>query len=127
MMRRDVPGISEEATLAEFRRRFPLGSVRIVVATDATGAYAGLVRTSLAYAADHPDEATVASVAQCRDTMVQPDQDVSAIMRLFEEREVDDLAVVAPNRHVLGLVGEKYVRRRYTEEIEKAQRELFGD
>lgn len=126
MMRRDVPDISEDATLAEFRRRFPLGSVRIVVATDAAGHYAGLVRVSAAFAEDD-EAATVASVATCQDIAIQPDQDVSAIMRLFESREVDDLAVVDEDGAVLGLVGEKYVRRRYTEEIEKAQRELFGD
>ena len=126
MMRRDVPEVAEDATLAEFRRRFPLGSVRIVVATDAAGHYAGLVRVSAAFASDE-EAATVASVATCRDVAVQPDQDVSAIMRLFEAQEVDDLAVVGEDGAILGLVGEKYVRRRYTEEIEKAQRELFGD
>lgn len=39
----------------------------------------------------------------------------------------DELAVLADDRRVLGLVSETYVRRRSAEELEKAQRELFGE
>lgn len=127
MMRRGAPEIEDTASLAEFRRRFPLGSVGVVVATDAGGAYAGLIRTSAAFATDVGEETTVDTVAQLATTALTPEQDASAIMRVFEDREVDDLAVIGPDAHVLGLVSEKYVRRRYTEEIEKAQREMFGD
>lgn len=127
MMRRDAPTIEESANFAEFRRRFPLGSVRVVIAVDATGAYAGIIRVSSAFAEQHGEEDPVGSIAQLKDAALTPDQDVSAIMRLFEEREADELAVVDEARTLLGVVTEKYVRRRYTQEIEKAQRELFGD
>ena len=48
MMRRDTPTIERTASFAEFRRRFPLGSVRVVTATEADGGYAGLIRVSSA-------------------------------------------------------------------------------
>jgi CIC family chloride channel protein len=127
MMRRDAPEIEVGATLAEFRRRFPLGSVRVVVVTDAQRLYAGLIRTSAAFATDKPEDTDIAEVTTLVETALQPEQDASAIMRKFEECEVDDLAVLDPEGRVLGIVSERYVRRRYTEEIEKAQRELFGD
>ncbi|PZU07297.1 MAG: chloride channel protein [Sphingomonas sp.] len=127
MMRRDTPTIEETASFAEFRRRFPLGSVRVVTATDETGAYAGIIRVSTAFATDHKEDEPVSGIAQLQDATLTADRDVSAIMRLFEEKEVDELAVVDRDGHLLGVVTEKYVRRRYTEEIEKAQKELFGD
>lgn len=127
MMRRDTPTVDQDASFAEFRRRFPLGSVRVVTATDGAGRYAGIIRVSTAYAADYEEEATVGEIAQLRTTTLTPDQDASAIMRMFEESEADELAVLDPDRTLLGVVTEKYVRRRYTDEIEKAQRDLFGD
>lgn len=48
-------------------------------------------------------------------------------MASFDEARTDELAVLSAERHVLGIVSEIYVRRRYTEELEKAQRELFGE
>ena len=56
-----------------------------------------------------------------------PDMDIAAVMTNFDEARTDELAVLSADRHVLGLVSETYVRRRYTEELEKAQRELFGE
>ncbi|PZU06747.1 MAG: chloride channel protein [Sphingomonas sp.] len=127
MMRRDTPTIEDTANLAEFRRRFPLGSTRIVVAVDEAGAYAGIVRVSAAFAADREEDDNVSCIARLQDTALAPEQDVSAIMRLFEAEEADELAVIDGKGDLLGIVSEKYVRRRYTDEIEKAQKDLFGD
>ena len=127
MMRRDAPTVDESTTLAEFRRKFPLGAVRVVIATDAAGNYAGLIRTSAAFATDQEETTPVGTIATLQQVTLRPEQDASAIMRVFEQQEVDELAVVDARGRLLGVVSEKYVRRRYTEEIEKAQRELFGD
>lgn len=48
-------------------------------------------------------------------------------MKAFDESEVDDLAVLDLERRVLGSLSERFVRRRYAEEIEKSQRDLFGE
>lgn len=127
MMRRDTPSIGADASFEQFRRKFPLGSVRIVVATDAAGLYAGLIRTSLVFASEKPDTTPVGTLAELADVALRPEQDASAVMHVFEEQEVDELAVTGPKGELIGLVFENYVRRRYTEEIEKAQREMFGD
>ncbi len=53
-------------------------------------------------------------------------RDIKAVMAAFDAAGADELAVVARSagaRHPL----RTYVRRRYAEELDKAQRELFGE
>jgi CIC family chloride channel protein len=72
-------------------------------------------------------DAPVASIAVNRSEMLSPDEDIGAIMRDFDATGSDELAVVDDDRRVLGILSESYVRRRYAEELEKAQRDLFGE
>jgi len=127
MMRRGAATIDGSTSLAEFQRRFPLGSVGRVVLTNVDGTYAGLVPTALAFAATADADAEVRSIAILQEHALVPDQDVVSVMKMFDACETDDLAVVDGRGAVLGVVSEKYVRRRYAEEIEKAQRDLFGE
>jgi CIC family chloride channel protein len=127
MMRKDAKTIPAEATLAEFRRRYPLGSTKRVVILDGAGRYAGIVRTALAYA--HPDdsEMAVASLAQYADTALMADQSIKEVMRAFDHTQADELAVIDANREVIGILSEAYATRRYAEELDKARRELTGE
>lgn len=127
MMRRGAATIDGSTSLAEFQRRFPLGSVGRVVLTNEDGTYAGLVPTALAFTAAADADAEVRSIAILQEHALVPDQDVVSVMKMFDACETDDLAVVDSGGAVLGVVSEKYVRRRYAEEIEKAQRDLFGE
>lgn len=127
MMRTGVPTIDSGITIAEFRRRFPLGSIGKVVTTDAAGRYTGMLRIPAVSAENLDEHDQVHSLIMLSDAALTPDQDVAAVMRAFEREEVDDLAVVDPDGMLLGLLSERHVRRRYTEEIEKSQRELFGE
>lgn len=127
MMRRGIPEIEGDTSIAEFRRRFPLGSITQVVALGPTGAYAGLIPTVAAHAPALAEDAPVTAAAILTDFTLSPDQDAAAIMRAFEEREANEFVVTDADGTVLGVVSERYVRRRYTDEIEKAQRELFGE
>jgi CIC family chloride channel protein len=127
MMRQDLRTFSADGTLAEFRRRFPLGSTTRVVLIDDTGRYAGVVMTAEAYADELSPEAKVATVAINRNATLQPDQDIAAVMRAFEVAEADDLVVVDEEGRVLGLVGEAYVTRRYANELERQHLDLFGE
>lgn len=52
---------------------------------------------------------------------------IGEAMDLLDTSEADDLAVLTPQGQVLGLITEKYVRKRYADELEKAQRELYGE
>lgn len=48
-------------------------------------------------------------------------------MTRFDASGADELAVLDGDRRVLGIPSESYVRRRYAQELEKSQRELFGE
>ena len=127
MMRRDVKTVPAATTLAEFRRRFPLGSTKRAVLTGETGRYAGIVATSAVYAQPPESEAPLASLAANADVALSPELSIKAIMTAFDETGSDELAVVDEGGEVIGLITEAHVTRRYAEELEKARRELTGD
>ena len=127
MMRRDVKTIPADTSLAEFRRRFPLGSTKRAVLTDETGCYAGVVATAAVYAEPPEREAPLSILAAHAKVALSPEQSIKAIMTAFDETGADELAVVDPGGEVIGLITEAHVTRRYAEELEKARRELTGD
>jgi CIC family chloride channel protein len=128
---RAAPGsIAADASLAEARRRFPLGSVKHAVVTDAAGAYAGLLPIAALHAeADRPAEApaAVASLAEFRDAALSPDMTIKEMMQAFDRTKADELAVVDPAGATLGMVSEAFATRRYADELEKARRDLIGE
>jgi len=127
MMRRETRATPDVLTIAEFRHRFPLGSTSRVVLCDGEGHYAGVVPTAAAYAEGRDPAAAIATLAANRDTALTPETNIVAVMKTFDRTGSDELAVVAGDRRVLGVLSESYVRRRYAEELEKAQRDLFGE
>jgi len=127
MMRRDVPTVRADTGIARFRDLYPLGAATRVVLVEPDGAYAGIVRTADAYAGAADAAAPVASLATLRDATLSPEMNIATIMAVFDSHEADDLAVVGPGGKALGILTEKYARRRYSEELEKAQRALYGE
>src|SRR5690242_8369550 len=127
MVRRQATATPAAMTIAEFRRRFPLGSTSRVVLTDEEGGYAGIALTARAYAEDNDIEAAVGTIAIHPEVALTPDMDMAGIMRLFDTTGADELAVVGHDGAVLGLLSDTYVRRRYAEELEKTQADLFGE
>ena len=125
MMRTDTATIAAAADLAEFRRRFPLGSTRRVVALDEAGRYAGIVPTSAVYA-DEDGEGVVSEMATLTADWLTPDMNIKQIMSLFDRTGSDELAVLDEAQQVLGVVSEAYATRRYAEELEKNRRDLVG-
>jgi CIC family chloride channel protein len=127
MMRSDVPTLAAEATLAEFRRRFPLGSTTRVILLDAAQRYAGIVPTASAYAEGLSDGEPVSALAQSRELTLTPEMNIEQVMQAFDATETDDLPVVDEDGQVLGLLAEVYVARRYAKELDTVQRGLFGE
>ncbi|HSI16357.1 MAG TPA: chloride channel protein [Sphingomonas sp.] len=127
MMRRETRATPDALTIAEFRHRYPLGSTSRVVLCDGEGHYAGVVQTAAAYAEGRDPGAAIATLAANRDTALTPETNIVEVMKTFDRTGSDELAVVAGDRRVLGVLSETYVRRRYAEELEKAQRDLFGE
>jgi len=132
MMRRDPPTILSGASLAEFRRRNPLGSTQRVVVVDDDGRYIGVALTSEAFAsAEKPEEdagRTAADIARWTDVTLSPAMNVRDAMRRFDAAESEALAVVddPQTRKLLGLLTEAYAVRRYAEEVDKARQGLAG-
>ena len=127
MMQKSVETIPATVSIDQFRAKFPLGSTRRVVLVDAGGRYLGLVETAKAFDAKLDRTAAVGTLATMVDVALRPREDIVTAMKIFDASEADDLAVVDDRRKVLGTVSERFVHRRYTDEIEKAQRELFGE
>lgn len=127
MMRRETQATPADISVAEFRRRFPLGSASRAVLVGPDGGYAGIVVPAIAYADGVDERAPVASLVPAPSAPLAPDADIVAIMARFDADQVDELAVTGPDGAVLGVLSEKFVRRRYAEELEKGQRDLFGE
>jgi CIC family chloride channel protein len=127
MMRRETHETPADISIAEFRRRFPLGSTSRVVLSDDRNHYVGIALTATAYTEGVDLNTAVGSIAVNRDISLKPDMDIQATMKTFDATGTDELVVLDEANKVLGLLSETFVRRRYAEELEEAQRELFGE
>lgn len=126
-MRQDTATIAEGATIEEFRRRFPLGSATRVILLDKSDRYAGLVVAAQAFEDSAKREAAVSDLRQSHDVSLRPDMNIEQVMRVFDAHGVEELAVVDDAGQLLGVLAENYVTRRYARELEKRQREVFGE
>ena len=127
MMRRETRATAAETPISEFRRRFPLGSASRVVLVDAEDRYAGIVHPVAAHAEGIDASRPVSALAMQRDRALREDTSVIEVMRAFDTAHADELAVTDSDGHVRGILTEAHVRRRYAEELERSQRELFGE
>lgn len=126
LMRRDWVELPQDATVGEFRNRVPLGSTSKVILVDQTGHYRGIVSTAAAYAPDVDNLALVGPLATRRHEWLTREDSIKQILAAFDRLAADELAVIA-NGKPLGIVTERHARRRYLEEIEAAQRAMFGE
>jgi CIC family chloride channel protein len=127
MMRKAPATIPADSSIAEFRRRTPLGSTSRVVLLDDEEHYAGIVATTQAYTDGVDPDDIIDTLARRPDETVAPDRNIAEVMQVFDRLAVDDLAVVDPDGALLGLLTESHVRKRYADELERAQREMFGE
>ncbi len=130
LMRRDPRTIPASATVAEFRRRYPLGSTHMVVVLDDQERYAGLLATAELFSTDLDDKAdtAVSDRLHQRDIALLPDWNVKEALAAFDRAEAETLAVIESEDTgaVIGLLTEKFATRRYAEELDKANREAMG-
>ena len=128
MMRTDVTTAPLDRTIAEFCDAFPLGSTQWVVGVDTAGRYAGLISVTDAHLARSAEE-SVATLLRYKDDVLLPGMDIKEAAEVFERAESEALGVIdgATTRGPIGLLTEAHVLRRYTEELEKARRDLSGE
>ena len=127
MMQRAPETIPALTSIGAFRRRFPLGSTTNVVLVDSERRYFGIVETSRAFEASLGDDSEIGELAEMKGVVLEPQADVHQAMRAFDTHGADFLAVVSNEGEVIGTLSEKFIHRRYTDEMEKAQREMFGE
>jgi CIC family chloride channel protein len=127
MMRRETRATDSAISIADFRHRFPLGATSRVVLVDADLRYAGIVQTPAAYVEGLDATTPIGALAINGDAALAVDMDIAGVMKRFDASGADELAVLDADRHVVGILSESYVRRRYAEELEKAQSDLFGE
>jgi chloride channel protein, CIC family len=129
MMREDVRTAHAFSTVEAFREEFPLGSTGYVIAVDDDDRYAGLVSVADAHAAEGSSAKSVKDLLHHQDDMLLPGMAVKEAVLAFDRAEAEALAVVDGyrDRHVVGLLTEAYVLRRYTAELERRRREMIGD
>jgi len=127
IMRRDWVSVPEDTTVADFRAHVPLGSASKVVVIDTQGRYRGIVQTASAYGQDLDSGIPVGALALQREVALDPGMAIDAILRVFDEVAADEIAVVDDAGKVIGVVTEKHARKRYFEEMEATQREIFGE
>ncbi|MEI4472466.1 chloride channel protein [Frigidibacter sp. MR17.24] len=119
MMRRSGPTLMTNGTIAEARRRFPLGATKAVPLVDDGGSYAGLcLMTDLHWDGQDP-RAPLGGLARFRAAWLRPDQTVQDAISAFGREEADTLAVLDPRNQVLGILNEHHCLRRYAEETNK--------
>ncbi len=127
MMQRVGETTPATTSIAEFRRRFPLGSTTRVVLVDSSDRYFGIIDTAKAFGTTLEPDSEVGKLATLHGVALLPSQDVRSAIKAFDLNEADYLAVVDDQQAVLGTLSERYVHRRYADEVEKAQREMFGE
>lgn len=127
MMRVAPATASPMTTIEKFRYLFPLGSTSRVLLQDGTGRYAGLVPTAAAFADTGSVERPISELAILQDVTLSPDLSISAILDRFDQSGADDLAVVEDDGKIVGMLTEKYARKRYADEIDRSQRDLYGE
>jgi chloride channel protein, CIC family len=68
-------------------------------------------------------------LARSPEAFLLPEMNIRLAAHYFEQTEIEALAVVdnENERHVIGLLTEAHVLRRYADDLGKANRELSGD
>jgi CIC family chloride channel protein len=129
MMRSDVATVNGGMPIADFVRKFPLGSKTQVVAVDGNGRYAGMITVADAHGSRGAKAVTAGDIAHHRESTLLPFLNVKEAAAAFDRAEAESLAVVdsVQNRKVIGMLSEAHTLRRYAEESERRRSELFGD
>lgn len=130
MMRTDVRTVPADMPIDDFRAQFPLGSAQRVIAVDAEGRYAGMILVPDAHTTS-PDisDPTVKPLLRHTETVLVQPMNAKAAAAVFEKAKAEELPVVdgLKTRKVVGLLTEAHLIRRYSEELEKAHRDLSGE
>jgi CIC family chloride channel protein len=89
--------------------------------------YIGIVTPAAVFDESVAPDTPVETLARVRDHWLAPQMHIGEVMARFDQAESDELVILDPDGRILGILTESFVRRRYADELEKAQRDLFGE
>jgi CIC family chloride channel protein len=132
LMRKDVGSVPAVIPIGAFVRDHPFEPTQWIALSDASDRYAGLVFIPDALVASADPDANqkiIEVLAVNREVFLLPGMNIKEAAQIFEQAESECLAVVddRSERRVVGLLTEAHLLRRYTEELDRAHRELSGE
>lgn len=127
MMRTEVPTLSATTSVGEARDAYPGATPRYIVLRDAQRRYVGVIENVSLHSRRYNDTTPVTELVQEGDITLPPCTSLSVALDSFERTTRPALAVVNEEGMVMGLLSERYVLRRYAEELERTRRELAGE
>lgn len=127
MMRPQVDTLPETLSVEQARATFGKTPPRHVVLLDAQGHYRGMVESTRLNSVDAKPDAPLSSLAEAMQEVLAPSSCISEAVATFERINYPALPVVDAQRHVVGLLSERYVLRRHAEELERTRRDLAGE
>lgn len=119
LMRKLAASLSHATTVAEARRRFPLGSTKAVPIVDDADTYVGLCLMTELHSEELDPKAKVSDLARFPSAWLRPEQNVRDAINAFGRYEADTLVVLNDDKEILGTLNEQYCLRRYAEEVNK--------
>ena len=134
LMRRDVETARTDMTIRAFLGSHPPGggSTTWIVATDPDGHYAGMVSLHEAHTMTLDEgrcgEPLATLLHHCG-TVLTREMNIQEAAQVFERVQGEALAVVESlaERRIVGMLTEAHALRRYTEELDRARRDLSGE
>ena len=119
LMRRTVSALSSTTTIAEARRRFPLGATKVVPVVNEAEIYAGMCLMTDLHWDKHDPKERLSAIIKLEAAWLHPEQTVREAIYAFARSEADTLAVLNGEMRVLGTLNEHYCLRRYADETNK--------
>lgn len=127
MMRTELDILPAETTVAHARTTFAGRMPRYIVLHDGQNHYAGLLESNLIHSIAIAPDQPLSAIVDNDGEVLAPDFSIGHAVAAFERTARPALAVTDRDGHILGILSERYVLRRYAEELERTRRELAGE
>ncbi|ANA14557.1 chloride channel protein [Acetobacter oryzifermentans] len=127
MMRTQVDTLPAETSVAQARTAFTGRAPRYIVVLDKQHHCMGLVEYTQIQSMITPSDHPVQNLLPPNSMVLAPEDNLSRALAAFERTGLPALAVTDTDHNMLGILSERYVLRRYAEELERTRRELAGE
>lgn len=128
LMRRTFAVAPSSLSLAEFRRRFPLGARGTVMLVDEAETFTGAVAVMDVHAEPEDSAKTLADLAKGKTQSLTPSMNMQDAMGVYDRTQEETLPVLDPaTGKIIGVLNESYAIRRYAEVLDASRRELVGE